>query len=103
MGTKQIIKNSKQKQFSCWENSNRKWKRAGLINKQCLGGYFNLTSKTYKKNLFLKKKFQKITSVNFVGPDPSLLETGAKWRTHWALELKIKDFKKIKGVKRLVQ
>ena len=27
---------------------------------------------------FLKKKFQKITSVNFVGPDPRLLEIGTK-------------------------
>ena len=27
---------------------------------------------------FLKKKFQKITSVNFVGPDHRLLEIGAK-------------------------
>ena len=27
---------------------------------------------------FLKKKFQKITSVNFVGSDPRLLEIGAK-------------------------
>ena len=27
---------------------------------------------------FLKKKFQKSTSVNFVGSDPRLLEIGAK-------------------------
>ena len=27
---------------------------------------------------FLKKKFEKITSVNFVGSDPRLLEIGAK-------------------------
>ena len=32
-----------------------------------------------KENFFfLKKKFQKITSVNFVGSDPRLLEIGAK-------------------------
>ena len=37
-----------------------------------------------------KKKFQKSTSVNFVGSDPRLLEIGAKWRTHWALKLKVK-------------
>ena len=49
---------------------------------------------------FLKKKFQKITSVNFVGSDPRLLEIGAKWRTHWALKLKVK---KIKGVRGLAQ
>ena len=46
MGAKTIINNSKQKQFSCWKNSTRKWKRAGLINKKCLGGYFDLSSKT---------------------------------------------------------
>ena len=49
---------------------------------------------------FWKKKFQKITSVNFVGSDPRLLEIGAKWRTHWALKLKVK---KIKGVRGLAQ
>ena len=45
--------------------------------------------------------FQKITSVNVVGSDPRLLEIGAKWRTHWALKLKVK--KKIKGVRGLAQ
>ena len=34
--------------------------------------------------------FEKITSVNFVGSDPRLLEIGAKWRTHWAIILKVK-------------
>ena len=47
---------------------------------------------------FLKKKFQKSTSVNFVGSDPRLLEIGAKWRTHWAFKLKVK--KKKKGCQR---
>ena len=49
----------------------------------------------------MKKKFQKVTSVNFVGQDPRLLEIGAKWGTHWALKLKIK--KEIKGVRGLAQ
>ena len=71
-----IIKNSKNS-FFCWKKLIRKWKRAGLINKKCLGGYFDLSSKTYR-DLFLKKKIQKITSVNFVGPDTRLLEIGAK-------------------------
>ena len=31
---------------------------------------------------FFFLKFQKITSVNFVGPNPRLLEIGAKRRTH---------------------
>ena len=74
MVTKPIIRNSKQKQFSCWKNPTRQWKRAELINKRCLGEYFDLSSKTYR--VFFK--FQKITSVNFVGPDPRLLEIGAK-------------------------
>ena len=53
-----------------------------------------------KENFFFEEKFQKILSVNFVGPDPRLLEIGAKWRTHWALKLKIK---KIKGFRGLAQ
>ena len=44
--------------------------------------------------------FEKTTSVNFVGSDPRLLEKGAKWRTHWAIILKVK---KIKGVRGLAQ
>ena len=31
-----------------------------------------------KEIFFLKKKFQKNTNVNFLGPDPRLLEIGAK-------------------------
>ena len=31
-----------------------------------------------KEIFFLEKNFQKITSGNFVGPDPRLLEIGAK-------------------------
>ena len=45
--------------------------------------------------------FEKTTSVNFVGSDPRLLEIGAKWRTHWAIILKVK--KKIKSVRGLAQ
>ena len=45
--------------------------------------------------------FERIRSVNFVGSDPRLLEIGAKWRTHWAIILKVK--KKIKGVRGLAQ
>ena len=46
--------------------------------------------------------FEKITSVNFVGSDTTLLEIGAKWRTHWAIILKVKK-KIIKGVRGLAQ
>ena len=75
MVTKPIIRNSKQKQFSCCKNPTRQWKRAELINKKCLGAYFDLSSKTYRELFF---KFQKVKSANFVGPDPRLLEIGAK-------------------------
>ena len=93
MGTKKIIK-KEQKTFFYLKNSIKKWKRAVLFNKQCLGGYFDLSFKTKREFFFFFKKFQKITSVNFVGPDPRLLEIGAKWRTHWwALKLKIKKNK----------
>ena len=44
---------------------------------------------------FWKKKFQKITSVNFVGPDPRLMELGAKWRTYWGFKLKIKKKQRV--------
>ena len=47
-GYKKIITNSKQKEFSCWKNSTRQWIGAGLINEKCLGGYFDLSSKTYR-------------------------------------------------------
>ena len=75
MVTKQIIRNSKQKLFSCWKTPTRQWKRAELIKKKCLGRYFDLSSKTYREFF---SKFQKIPSVNFVVPDPRLLEIGAK-------------------------
>ena len=39
-------------------SSTRKWERASLINKKCLRGYFDLSSKTYRDFFF---KFQKIT------------------------------------------
>ena len=48
--------------------------------------------------MFFFLKFQKITSVNFVGPNPRLIEIDAKWRTHWALKLKIKKTKGVRGL-----
>ena len=38
---------------------NQEVERAGLINKKCLGGYFDLLIKTYRDFLFLKKKVSK--------------------------------------------
>ena len=58
MVTKQIIRNSKQKQFSCWKNPTRQWKRAELINKNCLGGFFDQSSKTYREFFLSFKKLQ---------------------------------------------
>ena len=56
------------------EKSNQAVEKSGTYQKKCLGGYFDLSSKTHREFFF---KFQKITSVNFVGPDPRLLEIGA--------------------------
>ena len=42
---KKIIK-KQQKKFVYLKKSIRKYKKAGLINKQCLGGYFDLSFKT---------------------------------------------------------
>ena len=42
--------------------------------------------------------FEKTTSVNFVGSDPQILEIGAKWRTHWAIILKVKKKKGVRGL-----
>ena len=64
-----------------------------LINsvlEDILNYHLRLKEKFYD---FFFKKIEKITSVNFVGSDPRLLEIGAKWRTHWALMLKVKKNK----------
>ena len=45
MGTKKIIK-KQQKKFVYLKKSIRKLEKAGLIIKQCLGGYFDLSFKT---------------------------------------------------------
>ena len=42
---KKIIK-KQQKKFVYLKKSIRKYKKAGRINKQCLGGYFDLSFKT---------------------------------------------------------
>ena len=51
MGTKKNPQKL-QKNFSCWKNSTKKFKSAGLMNKNCLKGYFDLSSKTYREFLF---------------------------------------------------
>ena len=71
MGTKQSSKIAKQ--FFCGKISTRKRKRASLINKKCLGGYFDLHLRLIENFFFGKRKFQKITRVNFVGPDTKFL------------------------------
>ena len=57
MGTKKSSKIAKT--VFLIENSTRKWKRAGLIDKKCLGGYFDLSSKTYR-DFFLKNNVKNL-------------------------------------------
>ena len=81
-GTKKSSKNSK-KQFSLFKiQPGRRKELIFLINsvlEDILIYHLRLKENFF---FFLKKKFQKITSVNFVGSDPRLLEIGAKRRTH---------------------
>ena len=74
MGTKKIIKKSTNSFLV--EKFNQEVEKIGHINKKCLGGY--LIYHLRLEEIFFEKKFQKMTSVNFVGPDPRLLELGAK-------------------------
>ena len=71
------------------------------FNKNCVLEDILIYHLRLKENFFFfEKKVSKILSVNSVGPDPRLLEIGEKWRAHWALKLKIK---KVKGVRGLAQ
>ena len=65
MGTKKIIKKQQKTVFSF------KKTQSGSVLEDISIYHLRL-----KENFFLK--FQKITSVNFVGPNPRLLEIGAK-------------------------
>ena len=89
MGTKKIIKKRQKTVF--FKTITQEVEKSWSFNKNCVLEDILIYHLRLKENFFfLKKKFQKILIVNSVGPDPRLLEIGAKWRTHWALKLKIK-------------
>ena len=76
MGTKKIIKKQQKTVFFFKIQSGSRKELVLLINsvlEDILIYHLRL-----EEIFFMKKKFQKITSVNFVGPDPRLLEIGAK-------------------------
>ena len=58
MGTKKIIK-KQQKTVFLFKKLNQEVEKRCLINKQCLGGYFDLSFKT-KREFFFKKSFKKL-------------------------------------------
>ena len=98
MGTKKNHQKTAKNSFFIWKTQSGSRKElVSLINNVLED--ISIYHLRLKRIFFLK--FQKITSVNFVGRNPRLLEIGAKWRTHWALKLQIK--KKIKGVRGLAQ
>ena len=79
MGTKKKSSKNSKKQFFIYKIQSRSRKELVLLI-NCVLEDILIYHLRLKENffLFLKKKFQKITSVNFVGPDPRLLEIGAK-------------------------
>ena len=88
-------KNSKKSLFIWKSQSESRKKLVLLINSvlEDISIYHLRLKENFYLFFFLKKKFQKSLSVNFVGSDPRLLEIGAKWRTHWAIILKVKKNK----------
>ena len=89
MGTKKSSKTAKNSFFIWKTQSESRKELVSLINSVLED--ISIYHLRLKENFFFK--FQKITSVNFVGSDPWILEIGAKRRTHWALKLKIKKNK----------
>ena len=79
MGTKKITKNSKNSFFVGKIQLGTRKERV-LSIKSVLEDILNyhLVEKKSFKNFCREKKFQKNTNVNFVGPDPRLMELGAK-------------------------
>ena len=76
MGTKQIIKNSKTKNsFPVGKIQLGSGKERAFSIKSVLEDILIYHLRLMEIFFF---KYQKITSVNFVGPDPRLLEIGAK-------------------------
>ena len=90
---KKSSKNSKKLFF--FKTITQEVEKSWSFNKNCVLEDILIYHLRLKENFFFffLKKVSKILSVNSVGPDPRLLEIGAKWRTHWALKLKIKKSK----------
>ena len=78
MGTKKIIKNSKKQFFFVKKIQSGSRQELVFLLNSVLEDILIYHLRLKEKFSFLRKKFQKITSVNFVGPDPRLLEIGAK-------------------------
>ena len=76
MGPKKSSKNSK-KQFSLLKKFNQEVEKSWfLLLNSVLEDILIYHLRHENIYIFLKTKFQKITSVNVVGPDPRLLEMG---------------------------
>ena len=78
MGTKKIIKKQQKTVFFIKKIQSGSRKELVLLLNSVLEDILIYHLRLEESFLFLKKKFQKIRSVNFVGPKPRLLEIGAK-------------------------
>ena len=78
MSTKKIIKKQQKNFFLFNKTQSGSRKELVLLKKSVLEDILIYHLRLKENFFFLKKKFQKITSVNFVGPNPRLLEIGAK-------------------------
>ena len=76
MGTKKIIK-KQQKTVFFKNNHSGSGKKLDLLINSVLEDFL-IHHLRLRENFFFENKFQKITSDNFVGPHPRLLEIGAK-------------------------
>ena len=79
MGTKKIIKKQQKRVLIVYKIQPGHRKELILLINSVLEGIL-IYHLRLEENFFFffEKKFQKITSVNFVGSDPRLLEIGAK-------------------------
>ena len=77
MGTKKIVKKQQKTVFFVKKFQSRSRKELVLLGNSVLEDIL-IYHLRLEEIFFLKKKFQKITSVNFVGPNPRLVEIGAK-------------------------
>ena len=78
MGTKKIVKKQQKTVFFVKKIQSGSRKELVLLGNSVLEDILIYHLRLEEIFFFLKKKFQKITSVNFVGPNPRLVEIGAK-------------------------